>query len=272
MSMTREEAADALAAHGRRPEPEFVLFDAALLCAVHDDPQRDVSSARAVAAEAAERLAGRLQRQPSDEALADALCHDLDFTGDVMTYDDLANADMISVCERRKRLPVALGVLFLTAARACEIDLAGADFPAHFLLRLESEEGPLALDPFAGGRVVFPSELVRRALHAGLTPRAADDLETLMSPVSDRRVLVRLQNNLYARAFHQGEFARAERAAIRRSLLAPKDHRAWIDVAAAREGLGALAGALEALHKAAELGGDSGPAAMARERLRLRLN
>ena len=35
-----------------------------------------------------------------------------------MTYDDLANADLISVCARRKGLPVALGVLFLTAGKA----------------------------------------------------------------------------------------------------------------------------------------------------------
>jgi regulator of sirC expression with transglutaminase-like and TPR domain len=270
--MTREEAAQALDAYGRRPDADFVLFDAALLCAVHDDPARDVAAARAVADEAADRLAGRLKRQPSDEALADALCSDLDFTGDVMTYDDLANADLISVCERRKGLPVALGVLFLSAGRACGLDVAGADFPAHFLLRLESDEGPLALDPFAGGRVVFPSELVRRALHAGLPPRAADDLERLMTPVADRRVLDRLQNNVFARAFHNADFARAERAALRRALLNPTDHRPWIDVASAREGLGALNGALEAMAKASELGGDSGPAAMARERLRRKLN
>jgi regulator of sirC expression with transglutaminase-like and TPR domain len=70
--------------------------------------------------------------------------------------------------------------------------------------------------------VVFPSELVRRALHAGLPPRAADDLERLMTPVSDRKVLIRLQNNVYARAFHNGDFARAERVAIRRALLQPE--------------------------------------------------
>ncbi|HEX8568795.1 MAG TPA: transglutaminase family protein [Caulobacteraceae bacterium] len=271
--MTRDEAEHALAAAGRKPEDEFVLFDAALLCAVHDDPARDPSAARAVANEAADRLARRLQRQPCDEALADALCQDLDFSGDVITYDDLANADLISVCARRKGLPVALGVLFLTAARACELDLSGADFPAHFLLRLESEEGPLALDPFAGGRVVLPSELVRRALHAGLPPRAADDLERLMEPVPDKRVLTRLQSNVFARAFHAGDFRRAERAAIRRALLEPTDHRPWIDVAAAREAQGALNGALEAMSRAAEItGGDTGPSALARERLRRRLN
>jgi regulator of sirC expression with transglutaminase-like and TPR domain len=268
--MTRGEAEAALEVVGRRPEAEFVLWDAALLCAQHDDPARDCSGARAVAAEAADRLARRLERQPCDEALADALCGDLDFAGDVLNYDDLANADLISVCQRRKGLPVALGVVFLTAARACGLDLQGADFPAHFLLRLEHDDGPLAVDPFAGGRVVMPSELVRRALHAGLTPGAADDLETLMNPIPDRRVLLRLQNNLYARAWHVGDYARAERTAIRRALLDPLDHRPWIDVGAAREALGALNGAIEAFSRAAELGG--APAGPARDRLRLKLN
>ena len=268
--MTRVEAEAALEAMGRRPEADFVLWDAALLCAQHDDPARDVGAARAVAAEAADRLSRRMEHQPCDEALADALCGDLDFAGDVLNYDDLANADMISVCQRRKGLPVALGVVFLTAARACGLDLQGADFPAHFLLRLEHDEGPLAVDPFAGGRVVMPSELVRRALHAGLTPGAADDLETLMNPIPDRRVLIRLQNNVYARAWHAGDYARAERTAIRRALLDPADHRPWIDVAASREAQGALNGAMDAFSRAAELGG--APAGPARARLRLKLN
>jgi regulator of sirC expression with transglutaminase-like and TPR domain len=268
--MTRGEAESALKAIGRAPEAEFVLWDAALLCAQHDDPARDVAGARAVAAEAAERLARRLERQPCDEALADALCGDLDFAGDLLNYDDLANADMISVCQRRKGLPVALGVVFITAARACGVDLQGADFPAHFLLRLEHDEGPLAVDPFAGGRVVMPSELVRRALHAGLTPGVADDLERLMNPIPDRRVLMRLQNNIFARAWHVGDYARAERVAIRRALLDPVDHKPWIDVAAAREAQGALNGAMDAFSRAAELGG--APAHAARNRLRLKLN
>jgi regulator of sirC expression with transglutaminase-like and TPR domain len=231
-----------------------VLWDAALLCAQHDDPAATAPAPRRRGR--GRRPAARaLERQPCDEALADALCGDLDFAGDLLNYDDLANADMISVCQRRKGLPVALGVVFITAARACGVDLQGADFPAHFLLRLEHDEGPLAVDPFAGGRVVMPSELVRRALHAGLTPGVADDLERLMNPIPDRRVLMRLQNNIFARAWHVGDYARAERVAIRRALLDPVDHKPWIDVAAAREAQGALNGAMDAFSRAAELGG-----------------
>ena len=57
-------------------------------------------------------------------------------------------------------------------------------------------------------------------------------------------MLIRLQNNIFARAVAARDFARAERSALRRALLDPTDHRPWIDVAAAREGQGALAGAL----------------------------
>ena len=198
---------------------------------------------------------------------------DLRLGGDVIDYDSLANADIISVCERRRGLPVALGVLYLDVARRCGIAAQGVDFPGHFLLRVETDEGPLAIDPFAEGRVVLPSELSRRALLAGLTPDVADRLELLMAPVGDRSVLLRLQNNIFARASQAGDHVRAERSALRRALLNPTDHHPWLDVAAAREGQGALAGALQALARAQQLDGGAAIAARAaRERVRLKLN
>ena len=140
-------------------------------------------------------------------------------------------------------------------------------------MRIETLDGPLALDPFSEGRVVLPSELTRRALHTGLTPDVADRLDRLMAPVSDRAVLLRLQSVIFARASAAGDHASAERAAIRRALLDPTDHRPWLDVAAAREGQGALAGVLVALQRATEMDGGVGLAARAqRERVRLRLN
>ena len=121
--------------------------------------------------------------------------------------------------------------------------------------------------------MVLPSELSRRALRAGLTPGVTERLEQLMAPIDDRAVLMRLQNIIFARAHRARDFPLAERSALRRALLDPSDHRAWIDVAAAREGQGALAGALEALGRAQQLDGGATVAAMAaRERVRLRLN
>jgi regulator of sirC expression with transglutaminase-like and TPR domain len=271
--MTREEAEQSLAGAGRAGDDKFPLFDAALACALHEDPTRDPSAACSLAEQIGERLKRRLESESAEEAIAETLSGDFRFSGDLLTYDDPENADLICVAERRKGIPVALGIFYLDAARRCGLPVEGVDFPGHFLLRIESREGPLALDPFSEGRVVLPSELVRRALRAGLTPDVADRLDMLMAPVKDRAVLVRLQNNIFARAQQSGDYARAERAAMRRALLDPSDHRPWIDVAAAREGQGALAGALEALARAQLLDGGAAIAARAaRERVRLRLN
>jgi len=271
--MTRQDAEECLLDAGGAQDGQFPLLEAAVACAVHEDPARDPQVAHDLGRAAVERLAQRLERETPEEALAEAMAGDLRLTGDLFTYEDPENADIIAVAERRKGLPVALGLFYLHAGKTCGLNVQGVDFPGHFLLRIETDEGPLALDPFSEGRVVLPSELTRRALHAGLTPNVADRLDRLMAPVSDRAVLIRLQNNIFARASAARDYPRAERAALRRALLDPNDHRPWLDVAAAREGQGALAGALEALQRATALDGGAALAARAqRERVRLRLN
>ncbi|WP_309088248.1 transglutaminase family protein [Phenylobacterium sp.] len=271
--MDREEAETILLEAGAAPESEFPLLDAAIACAMHEDPARDAGVVRDLAQAGVQRLSDRLKRESAEEALAEAMAGDLRLAGDLFATEGLGNADIITVAETRRGLAVTLGIFYLHAARRCGLTVQGVDFPGHFLLRIETEEGPLALDPFSEGRVVLPSELTRRALHAGLTPNVADRLDRLMAPVSDRAVLMRLQNIIYARASNVRDYPRAERAALRRALLDPGDHRPWLDVAAAREGQGALAGALEALQRATSIDGGAALAARAqRERVRLRLN
>jgi regulator of sirC expression with transglutaminase-like and TPR domain len=271
--MTRGEAEGFLTEIGKGSDDDFPLFEAALACAVHDDDSRDEAAARALADEGADHLARRLENESPEEAIAEAMAGDLRLEGDLFTYDDLANADIIAVAERRKGIPVSLGIFYLHAARRVGLDVRGVDFPGHFLLRIETVEGPLALDPFSEGRIVLPSELSRRALRTGLTPDVAGRLELLMAGTTERQVLIRLQNNIFARAQAAQNWPVAERSALRRALLDPADHRPWLDVARAREGQGALAGALQALGHAQQLdGGASIAARAARERVRLRLN
>src|SRR5581483_11789974 len=190
--MTRDEAEGFLRDVGETADGGFPLLEAALACAVHEDPARDPDDVRSFAADAARRLRSRLKRESPEEALAETMAGDMRLVGDLITYDSPENTDVISVVQRRKGLPVTLGVFYLDAARQAGLDVRGVDFPGHFLLRIETAEGPLALDPFSEGRVVLPSELTRRALHAGLTPGVAERLETLMAPTSDRSVLIRL--------------------------------------------------------------------------------
>lgn len=271
--MTREEAEQILVEAGQAGDDGFPLLEAAIACAIHDYPFRDPEPARTLAAAAVDRLVERVRSESPEDALAETMASDLRLNGDLLHHGDPANTDVIDVAERRRGLSAALAVFYLHAAHEAGVICQGVDFPGHFLLRVETPEGAVALDPFSQGRIVMPSELTRRALLAGLTPHVADRLDLLMAPVSDRQALIRLQNMLFMRALRREDFEGAERSALRRALLDPDDHRPWLDVATAREKQGALAGALEALDRARGLDGHGEiHARTAQDRIRLRLN
>lgn len=276
--MTRDEAEEQLIVFGQAPDEDFPLLEAAIACALHDYPFRDPEPVRRLAAGLADRLAERISWASHDDALTETLASDFGLDGDLLDDGaldggDPANTDIIAVASRRRGLSGALALFYLDAARQAGIEAQGVDFPNHFLLRVETEVGPVALDPFSHGRIVLPSELTRRALRAGLTPHVADRLDLLMAPVTDRQALIRLHGLQFHRAMRRGDHAAAERSAVRRALLGPEDHRPWLDVAAAREHQGALAGALQALDRARATAGEgvfTPPPGV--ERLRLRLN
>ncbi|WP_295226806.1 transglutaminase family protein [uncultured Brevundimonas sp.] len=271
--MTREEAEAVLTAAGQAEDDAFPLLEAAIACAIHDHPLRDPEPVRALARNACERLKERIGGEGPDEALAETLCADLRLNGDLIHYDHPDNTDIIAVAERRRGLSAVLAVFYLHAARVAGIAAAGVDFPGHFMVRVETPEGPVALDPFSQGRLILPSELTRRALRAGLMPHVADRLDLLMAPVTDRQSLIRLQNVLFSRAIRGRDYEGAERSALRRALLDPKDHRPWLDVASAREKQGALAGSLQALARAQGLDGvEEARRFTTFERVRMQLN
>jgi regulator of sirC expression with transglutaminase-like and TPR domain len=175
--VTREEAEHTLVEAGATGDADFPLLEAAIACAIHDYPLRNPAPVRLLASQAAERLSERVGSEEPDEALTETLASDFRLTGDLLTYDDPGNTNIIDVAERRRGLSATLAVFYLHAARLAGIRAQGVDFPNHFMLRVDTSNGPVALDPFSEGRVVMPSELTRRALRAGLTPHVADRLD-----------------------------------------------------------------------------------------------
>src|SRR5712691_7670925 len=116
------------------------------------------------------------------------------YSGDELTYDDLQNANLMRVVDRRKGLPVALGILYLHAARAQGWDSVGLGFPGHFLIRLTDGAERLILDPFHGGKVCDAATL--RALLKAMAGQEVELSPEHYAPVADRDVLLRLQNHL----------------------------------------------------------------------------
>nr|WP_249742220.1 transglutaminase-like domain-containing protein [Thalassospira tepidiphila] len=143
------------------------------------------------------------------------------FQGDAENYDDLANADLMQVIERKRGLPVALGMLYIHAARRCGIAVTGIDFPGHFLLRVQANGKRKMIDPFHGAISLGPAEL--RELLKSFSGLDAELAPEHYKPSSDIDILLRLQNNIKVRALRAGELELATRV-IEHSLLIDPEH------------------------------------------------
>ncbi|MCE9648130.1 MAG: transglutaminase-like domain-containing protein [Parvibaculum sp.] len=142
------------------------------------------------------------------------------YRGDSETYDDLKNADLMQVIDRRKGLPVSLGILYLHIARVLGLDLAGLNFPGHFVLRLQIGQSATIIDPFNRGQTLSTADLLNllRSIEgpaARLSPEA-------YAPVGARDILLRLQNNILSRALKAGDHDRARDVVTRMIWLAPR--------------------------------------------------
>ncbi len=188
---------------------------------------------------AAGDLAGRAR------ALNEIILLKYGYAGDELTYDDLQNANLMRVVDRRKGLPVVLGILYIHAARAQGWDIAGLAFPGHFLVRLSEGQERLILDPFHGGQVCGAAEL--RDLLKATTSADNGLLPEHYAPVSDRDVLLRLQNNLKARLLQAQQHERAAAVVELMLMLAPDLAELWREAGLLHRHLGNMQAAAAAL-------------------------
>lgn len=190
---------DKVAAGGDAPVD---LARAALALAVLERPDRDVAPHQAHLAELAAAVADAAKTRAPATALSDTIAEHYGYTGDADTYDDLANADLASVIERRRGLPVALGILYCHAARAQGWQAVGLNTPAHFLIQIQANSTPVVLDPFHDGAVLSSAGIHGLLRHMGMGEAPNADMS---APVSDRQILLRLQNNIKLRRYNAGD-------------------------------------------------------------------
>ena len=169
------------------------------------------------------------------------------YSGDELTYDDLQNANLMRVVDRRKGLPVALGILYMHAGRAQGWDTVGLAFPGHFLIRLSDGAERLILDPFHGGQVCGAAEL--RELLKATTGQESELQEEYYAPVPDRDVLLRLQNNLKARLLQAERHERGVGVVETMLMLAPDLAELWREAGMLHARLGNMRAAAAALEQ-----------------------
>jgi regulator of sirC expression with transglutaminase-like and TPR domain len=169
------------------------------------------------------------------------------YSGDEQSYDDLQNANLMRVVDRRKGLPVALGILYIHAARAQGWDIAGLAFPGHFLVRLAEGAERVIVDPFHGGQICGAAEL--RELLKAAAGRDSELLPEHYMAVSDRDVLLRLQNNLKARLLQAQHHERARAVIETMLMLAPDLAELWREAGMLHRHLGNMRAAGAALEQ-----------------------
>ncbi len=245
---------EALRDQGSRDDNGIDLTETALLLAALDFPDLDLSTYRdhmaAIADDLAEVAPGAEDANEQASRLSTVMTDTYGYDGDQLTFDNPHNANLISVIDRRRGLPVSLGVLYLHAGRSVGWPVSGLNYPGHFLVCVGQGDDMVVLDPFHGGRVLTEHELqgyLQRvkssAVH--LTPQD-------LGMMTNRAVAIRLLNNIKERALKAQEEERALEIAERLVLIAPRHSAILYDFGMLSARAGHLALALDTLNNAAQ--------------------
>lgn len=256
------------------PDETFPLAEAALAAALLDRPEAALDPYLGHLEALSDEAGHQARRHGPPRALSVALAGAFGYRGDDEQYDDLRNADLAAVIDRRRGMPVALGILWLHAARANGWEAHGLAFPNHFLIRVDGDDGRTIVDPFHEGRVLAADEL--RAFVKVVAGPDAELLPAFHAPVSDRDVLLRLLNNRKIRHLRAGDGTAAASAARLMSRIAPARPELIRDTGLIEARSGALSAAIATLGRYAAMPGvatgDRQQAAALIDALRTRLN
>lgn len=167
------------------------------------------------------------------------------YDGDKETYDDLQNADLFRVIDRRRGMPISLSILYIHAGRFQGWDICGLNIPGHFVCRLEKDGQRLIFDPFERGRILQAQDL--RALLKRALGQNAELSSSYYDGAGNRETLIRLQNNLKLRLIEAEDYARALEIIECMRKIDPDEYRLLLDAGVLYARLGQNLAAVRAL-------------------------
>ncbi|MBI2233901.1 MAG: transglutaminase family protein [Micavibrio aeruginosavorus] len=222
---------------GAQPDEAIDLGRTAIYLAALEQPglslERYQSHMQRLAAEVKDRHDALIDAgaQDSAETRLAALKHIVvdkyDYSGDNETYDDLQNASLIRVIDRRRGLPIALGILYIQIGRYLGWAVHGLNIPGHFVCRIDYDAARLIFDPFNGCAVLQAPDL-RRLVKQSLGPNA--ELSTsYYEPADNRTILVRLQNNIKLRRIEAEDYEGALSVVQAMRAIDPEEYRLLLD-------------------------------------------
>ena len=173
------------------------LLNGAIAISLHQLPDTDPahvdSQIQAIADSIRKRVKG-----PQIQAVIAHMHHylfdELGFVGNAENYYSATNSYLPAVLKTKQGLPITLSLIYKLVAERLGLRVHGVGLPGHFMCAIETETGPMLVDPFSGGRVLTIDEA------QGLVQeRFGPEVEwssDLLQPVSNLHWLTRMLQNL----------------------------------------------------------------------------
>ena len=181
---------------GKKDE-EIRLAEAALHIAAEEYPEvKILSYLNLLQAWSAALSRDSTRKSPSQQiqAINELMFKRMRFTGNVENYYDPKNSFLNDVMDRRTGIPITLSVIYLELAWSLGLDAVGIGFPGHFLVRVNTENHALYVDPFHKGNIMTVEGC--KEFWEDLTEGESEFDESFLWPVDKRQILSRMLRNL----------------------------------------------------------------------------
>ena len=150
-----------------------------------------------------------------------------EYCGDVETYDHIDNSSLVRVMDRRRGMPISLALIYIYVGRSQGWDVWGLNVPGHFLCRIDYGMQRIVFDPFHACNELDAADIrfiVKQSL--GLE---AELSFSYYEPCENRRLLIRLQNNVKHRQIELEDYVGAMRSVQAMQLMAPDEYWLCLD-------------------------------------------
>ena len=186
-------------------DAEFPLLETAISLAQDEYPHLDVQQ---VLSQVDHLLARVKQRVPADAGplkrlliLNQFFYRDSRFGGNANDYYDPDNSFIDRVLLTRRAIPISLAILWMELAQGLGLSVRGVGFPCHFLLKINSPQGDVVMDPLDGqslSREVLAERIDPYRLHDAQSEELDARLNAYLLGLQPRDIIARMLRNLKA--------------------------------------------------------------------------
>ena len=125
------------------------------------------------------------------------LFDELGFVGNEQQNYDADNSYLNKILDRRTGSPIGLCLVYLLLGRRLHLPVTGIGLPGHFVCRYQTSSAEIYVDAFNHGKLLTKADCVQYLLQANYSVR-----EDYLTPVSPRRILLRICGNLHQIYLH----------------------------------------------------------------------